>query len=203
MNLSHLHKTNAKILGIFILLHLGNHLVLLLGRQAHLEVIEWVRVLYRPWFIEYPLFLLFAAQIVLGVTLIVKRGRPTNGWAWVQVLSGCYIAFFLLQHLSAAVMARVMHDIDTTTYWAASVVSKPPFVYYFFPYYVLAVFAMFAHAAAALRFAAYPKPPSLFHKALPPIGLVLGLAIVTSLSLGSDAEMPDALRLYLQSFYAG
>ena len=203
MNLNSLHKSNAKILGIFIALHLANHLALLISRQAHLDLIETLRLIYRPWFIEYPLLFLFAAQIVLGVLLITKRGKPSNGWAWAQVLSGGYIAFFLLQHVSAALMARVLHDFETTTFWAASVVSKTPFVYYFFPYYVLAIFAMFTHIAAAMRFSTYPRAATRFQKSLPVVGFILGVAIVTSLSRGSAAEMPLALQDYLRSFYAG
>lgn len=201
MTLTKLHRTNAKILGIFIVLHLANHTALLISRQTHLELIERLRVFYRPWFIEYPLYFLFALQIIIGVVMIARRGKPSNKWAWAQVLSGGYIAFFLLQHMSAAVMARAMHDFETTTYWAASVVSKAPFVYYFFPYYVLAIFAMFTHVAAAMRFSIYPKPASTLHKALPVVGLVLGVAIVTALSLGSAVEMPPALQTYLDSFY--
>lgn len=197
MNIRQLHRLNAKALGCFIVVHFANHAVLLLGRDSHLAAMDALRVIYRFGLIEYPLFALFAAQIILGVILIAKRGKPKGTWAWMQVISGGYIAFFVLQHLGAIVMARLNYDFETTTYFAAAVVSAPPFAYYFFPYYVLGVTAVFTHIAAALRFAAWPAPAKTWHKALPIIGFAFGLVVVTSLSIGSHADMPEENRAYL------
>jgi len=132
MSVRKLHSLNAKILGIFILLHFANHSILLLGRESHLAVMETLRQFYRLGFVEYPLFALFAAQIILGVALILKRSKPKGSWAWVQVISGGYIALFLLQHFGAIVMARINYDFETTTYFAAGVVSGLPYDLCFF-----------------------------------------------------------------------
>ncbi|WP_293443493.1 hypothetical protein [Planktotalea sp.] len=132
MSLRNLHRLNAKILRIFILLHFANHSVLLLGRESHLALMETLRQFYRLGFVEYPLVALFAAQIILGVSLILKRGKPKGSWAWAQVISGGYIVLFLLQHLGAIVMARISYNFETTTYFAAGVVSGLPYGLYFF-----------------------------------------------------------------------
>lgn len=52
MTLTTLHRTNAKILGLFIVLHLANHAVLLAGRESHLEVMEFIRPIYRMGLVE-------------------------------------------------------------------------------------------------------------------------------------------------------
>lgn len=51
-----------------------------------------MRALYRSPWIEFPIFALFVSQIVLGLCLILKRGRPQGRWAWAQVFSGGYLA---------------------------------------------------------------------------------------------------------------
>ncbi|MGH1577874.1 hypothetical protein [Planktotalea sp.] len=201
MTLSKAHRLNAKILGIFIALHLVNHAVLVVGRETHLKVMEFLRSGYRSGLIEYPLFGLFAVQIVLGLALIAKRGKPKGAWAWIQVLSGLYIAFFLLQHLGAIVMARMSYEFETTTYFAAAVVSAPPFAWYFFPYYVLGVTAVFTHIAAAARFSKWRAPAKFWHKAMPVVGFAFGLAVVTSLSYGAAQELPAENRAYLKDTF--
>jgi hypothetical protein len=203
MTFSRLHKTNAYLLGIFLLVHFVNHAALLFGRDSHLALMEVLRKVYRLQIIEIPLFILFAAQIALGVALIVKRGKPKGAWAWAQVISGAYIAFFLLQHLGAIVMARMSYDFETTTYFAAAVVSIIPFGFYFFPYYVLGITAVFTHVAAAARFANWPEPAKTWHKALPVIGFCFALAVVSSLSYGAAEDMPEPNKAYIKDTFGG
>lgn len=197
MTFTRLHRINAIFLGAFLALHFVNHAALLLGRDSHLAMMEQLRKLYRLGLVEYPLFALFAVQIILGLLLVFKRGKPKGGWAWAQVLSGLYIAVFLLQHLGATVAARINYEFETTTYFAAAVVSAKPYVWYFFPYYVLGITAVFTHIAAAARFAIWPAPPKAWHKALPVIGFAFALAVVTALSWGAFAELPAGNRAYL------
>ncbi len=53
-------------------------------------------------------------------------------------------------------MTRLYFDLDTTFYWPASVLSGPPFIYYFIPYYFLGVFAVVAHLGAGVSAAILP-----------------------------------------------
>ncbi|MEP5154673.1 hypothetical protein [Planktotalea sp.] len=173
----------------------------MIGRDSHLALMELLRSVYRLQIIEIPLFALFAAQIILGVILMVKRGKPKGSWAWMQAISGGYIAFFLLQHLGATVMARMNYDFETTTYFAAAVVSGLPYGLYFFPYYVLGITAVFAHIAAAARFANWREPAKTWHKALPIVGFVFALAVVTALSSGASDDLPEANKAYLEDSF--
>lgn len=200
--MSRTHVLNAKVLAVFLLFHMGNHAAVLMGRESHLAVMEALRVVYRHPLIEYPLFLLFGLQVILGLGLVFKRGRPKGLWAWAQVVSGMYIAVFLLQHLGAVVATRMGQPFETTTYWAASVVSAQPLVWYFFPYYVLGIWAMFLHVAAALRFRTWPSPATPVHKGIVVFGFVFAVAVVWSLSAGAMADLPEANHRYIEGLRA-
>lgn len=201
MTVRKLHRTNALVLSLFIIAHLCNHLIGLTGGQNHITIMSILRLIYRTELVEIIIFILFFSQIVLGFTLIVQRGRPKEKWAWVQVISGGYIAFFLLQHLSAVIMMRLTYALlDTNFYWAASVVQAKPLGWYFLPYYAFAVLGIFAHIAAALHFR---KPESKVAKhALVGMGAVMGIALPASL-IGTfySADLPPAYIDYLTSFY--
>lgn len=202
MSLTKLHRINALFLAVFLVLHLGNHLTVLFGLETHLAVLRALRQLYRIGVIEYALFTLFAAQILLGLALVFRRGRPKTGWAWLQVVSGGYLAFFLLQHLGAVIATRLTYaEIDTDTYWAASVVSQAPFARYFAPYYLLAIAALFTHVAAALRFRVWPAPARAWHRVLPFVGAALGGLIVTGLIFHAAPGLPPAYQAYLDNFW--
>lgn len=176
-----LHRANACALALFILLHLTNHISIINGIETHIAVMDVLRSVYRRLPIELIILALFTAQIALGIRLIWQRGKPTNRWAWLQVLSGGYIAFFLLQHIGAVLVNRVVYHVDTNAHFAADVVETTPLAVYFIPYYILAVTALFAHIACAARFAVFPKPAAFWHKTLAASGFPLGIIIVVGL----------------------
>jgi succinate dehydrogenase/fumarate reductase cytochrome b subunit len=193
-----LHRLNAFILGVFLVVHFANHALLFGGIGAHLKAMMVLRGGYRLPGIEHILLGLFATQIILGVVLVFQRGKPSGGWAWAQVLSGGYIAFFLLQHLSAILMAR--SGLDTNSYFAAAVVSRTPLSYYFAPYYVLGIGAVFTHVACALRFRVWPQPATRLQRALPVVGVVLGVGAVAGLTGATDPfDLPPAYDAYAAS----
>lgn len=195
------HRWNAALLALFLTFHFANHLFLWGGIDRHIAVMQTLRTVYRQPVIEIVLLALFAAQIGIGAGLVVRRGRPRGGWAWAQVLSGAVIVVFVAQHVTAALMARWQFpQMGTDAWWAASVVSGPPFVWYFAPYYVLGVWAVFVHVAAALRFRAWPQDPPRLSLALPVIGLVFAISIVAALMAGARDGLPPENRAYLDSF---
>lgn len=200
--LKKLHRINALFLLVFILLHLANHLTIVLGIETHLAVMESLRVIYRFLPVEILLFALFTVQISIGLVLVFKRGKPKGNWAWLQALSGGYIAFFLLQHMGAAIATRLFYNLDTNSYWAAAVVSKVPFVWYFAPYYVLGIAATFAHVACALRFRTWPAPATKVQLLLPWAGLVVGLIVVAGLmGIFNPVNLPVQYQAYLASYW--
>lgn len=198
-----LHRNNALLLGVFIVAHLINHIAILDGVEMHLTVMEGLRFFYRPLLVEVVLYFLFGSQIVLGVGMMLKQGRPRNRWGWAQTISGVVVAVFIIQHLSAALMARLIGSgVDTNIYWAASVVSREPFVWYFAPYYALGIIGLFVHMAAALRKRARWKASAKWVAAS---GVVVAAIVVPSLMglYGQPINLPPEYIEYLGGFSLG
>ena len=174
-----LHRRNAQILGIFILAHLINHLTLLDGVETHIAVMEFLRSFYRPILVEAGMLFLFICQVALGILMMFKHRRPQNFWTWVQYGSGTVFGLFLMQHMTASIVTRIFNpELDTNVYWAASVVSQTPQVWYFAPYYSLGILSLFVHIGAFLK-----KRPKW--KAYSPwviaTGLIVAIVIVSRL----------------------
>lgn len=195
-----LHSTNAKLLVIFIVAHLANHMIALIGVKNHLSTLETLRLIYRFSIIEWLLLALFASQIVLGLILAKKRWKTKIPWARAQLISGLIVGFFLIQHLGALLNMRfAFSDVDTNFYWAASVATTWPLNLYFIPYYFVGVAAIFIHIACALHFRGFSLA---IVKATSVAGFICATAIVLSVS-GSlyTIELPIEHKKYIESFY--
>ena len=154
VTLRRLHRMMALGLAIFIVLHLMNHAMIVFGAESHAAMMDILRHVYRHPVVEIALFAAFSIQIVIGLRLLWRRGKPRHFWGWMQAGSGVALSFFLVQHMSAIVLTRVTFpDMPTDIYWAASVVSRMPLTAYFAPYYTIGVAALFIHlgAFAAMR----------------------------------------------------
>jgi hypothetical protein len=139
------HRVLAGLLGLFLVLHLGNHLAGLLGQDIHAEVQDGLRLLYRNPVVEPLLLAAIAVQAGLGLMLLVRRRRFT-----LQTASGAYLAGFVVIHIGAVLSARVQ-GVDTTLAFAAAGLHAPtPWPQLFAPYYGLGVFAVFAHLSVPL-----------------------------------------------------
>lgn len=200
MPLRRLHRLNALALGIFISAHLFNHAFALVGAENHIAVMNVLRNAYRALPIETLIIALFAMQIVIGVVLAARRGRPRGNWAWAQVISGFVLAYFLLQHLGAVLFMRATSDLDTNFHWAASVVSVDPLRWYFIPYYWLGLVAIFVHVAAAMHFRSIATRK--IRTGLAGFGMIFAGLVVTALSGGiHDFPLPAEYLTYLSEMY--
>lgn len=196
-----LHRTNAILLGVFISAHLINHLAIIGGVEAHLATMKAMRAFYRPVYVEAVLYALFGAQILLGFTLMCKQGRPRNRWGWAQYISGGTLTVFLLQHMGAALLTRMVNpEVDTNVYWAASVVSREPFVWYFAPYYALGILSIFVHVAAALKKRARLKAYSNW---VVGTGVLVSIIVVPSLMgwYTGPINLPPEHNEYIENFF--
>ena len=198
-----LHRWNAYLLALFLIPHFINHMAAILGIKAHLAVMGAIRPLYRGMVTETLLIALFVAQIMLGLLLAYCRGLPRGLWAWLQVLSGLYIVFFLVQHVPAILMARASTpSLYTNGYFAASVLQNSPERLYFMPYYILAITAVSTHLAAALRFRIWPRPAPLGICLMPLLGFVLGTGIVLGLTgYGHGIELRPEYKAWAASIF--
>ena len=150
-----IHKINAILLSFFILAHLATHFSGIFGVETYSAVQAFFRTAYRIPVLEFGLITLVLSQMLLGLGLVIlsfKREKPSGFWAWAQILSGLYLILFLSQHLIALLMVRMDFDLDTTFFWPASVMTSSPGIFYFGPYYFLAIVSILTHIGAALRY---------------------------------------------------
>ena len=206
------HRCNAIFLSAFIMLHMVTHLSGAFGVEAYNAVQDTFRTVYRHPVVETPLLISITAQLVIGAYLLVHRIRRDGVscfWGWLQIVSGAFFFVFMAQHLYSLGMARLYFRLDTNFYWPASVMSGPWFIYYFAPYYILGVFALFTHVGTGLRFA-------LIDRGAPELGRRVGILTIAVGALVSLAippiiagvffpiELPqewvDYLRFYMPSF---
>ena len=196
------HRLLAMGLGLFIITHLAVHLTAIGGPDLHITALSKVQPAYRNWIIEPVLILAILAQVFIGGKLVWRRWKsPQKGfWGWTQILSGGYLAFFLLIHSTAALTTRYLIGIETSFYWAAATLNIPPLQLFFTPYYTLGIVSIFAHLAAATYFGRGEKNarPSWF---IITIGSAIALIIVASFSGAFyDIKIPQDYVDYFESY---
>lgn len=147
-----LHRSAAIVTGLYVLVHLANHLVALNSVEAHIAFMEAVRHITRVPAVEALLLAAVALQAGSGLRLLWRRrGQRRLRFDRLQALSGAYLAFFLLVHVVSVLLGRTLLRLDTNFYYAAAGLQVQPWPLFFVPYYGLAVAALFIHLACALR----------------------------------------------------
>ena len=192
------HRTVALFLLIFIGVHFATHFVSLVGVERHTQALGWARLIYQFPLIEIALVVALAVQVVLGIKLlgIVRKRSRKHAWHWVQFISACYLAYFIVQHTAAALITRLGVGLDTNFYWAAGTLALEPIKYAFAPYYVLAVSAIAAHLIAALHF----RSSRRWHAPALLLGPIVGSAFV--MGYGGAFESLEIPQEYLDYYGA-
>lgn len=193
------HARVAIFLLIFIALHFATHFSSLGGVDLHTETLGWARLLYQFPIVEIALVGALAAQVILGIKLltIIRKRKRKDRWHWVQFVSACYLAYFIVQHTTAALVTRLGYGLDTGFYWAAGTLTLEPIKYYFAVYYTLAVMAIASHLIAALHF----RGPRAWHVPTLVLGPIVGIAFVLGYGGALEAiEIPQKYRDYYSMF---
>lgn len=184
-----LHFASALGLGLFLALHLGNHLAGLAGQPVHQAYMAVARTLYRHPVVEPVLLVLVLWQAGSGVTMALRGWRGRRGRvAWLQALSGLYLAVFLINHVGAVLAARAWLGLDTDFRFAAAGFFVPPWGLFFAPYYFLAVFSLFAHLGCAAWWRLGPQRAALRARVLL-AALVLGAGVALALVLALSGQL--------------
>jgi hypothetical protein len=147
-----MHRYIAGMILLFIALHFLNHLVGIFSLDGHLKFMEWIRPFYRNRLVEPVLLSALFAQLLLGLILAIRsRGKGWGLHGKLQVISGCYLIFFLVNHTSATVFSRSTMQLDTNFYFAAAGLHFGQMYLFFVPYYFFGVLALFTHVGCALQ----------------------------------------------------
>ncbi|MBK8629487.1 MAG: hypothetical protein IPN84_04575 [Sphingomonadales bacterium] len=169
-----LHYLTGLIVLVFVAQHLLVHLFALAGSDAHNAALKLVQLGYRNPVVEPLLVLALLFQIGLGLRLAFRRLREPgkSGWAKWQIASGFYLALFLFNHTTAALMTRFVGHLDTNFWWASGPLHHPKMQAVFYPYYGLAVMAVAVHIGAFAHF----RGNKLWARIAPVAGALLVLA---------------------------
>ena len=197
-----LHLASAMALALFLVLHLGNHIAGLWGQDTHIAYMTAARRIYRATWVEPILLGLVAWQATSGITMVLRGWKKRRGAvAWLQAISGLYLAFFLLNHVGAVLVGRKFLNLDTNFNFAAAGLHVGLWSLFFAPYYALAVAALGAHLGCAFYWMLGPQRPKQRIWALAlaaSVGAVLGLAFVAEMAglLGAVTIPPRYLATY-------
>jgi succinate dehydrogenase/fumarate reductase cytochrome b subunit len=206
------HKINALFLALFLVIHLATHLSGIAGIATYDSVQAAFRVVYTQPVVEVILLASITLQLIVGANLLIRslrKKRPCGFWHWTQIISGGFFFVFMTQHLFSLGMARLYFNLDTTFYWPASVMSGPPFIYYFIPYYFFGVFAVIAHLGVGVRYwirdAGHGRLANKVGIAFLVLGAGVSAAILPIISgaffeIDLPQEWIDYLRWYAPSF---
>ena len=201
MNLKELHYFSGITISIFVGLHLFNHLYSLLGADAHIEMMNHLRIAYRNIIAEIILLFAVSIQVFSGIILFFKkRKNVTDFFGKLQINTGLYLAFFFLIHLSAVSSGRLFLNLDTNFYFGVAGLNTFPLNIFFIPYYGLAIISFFGHISAVHSkkmqnkiLGINPKKQSyiiLF------IGIILTLVIFYGLTNGfNGVEIPKDYKI--------
>jgi len=150
----HVHASSAIVLATFALAHVFNHALAIVSLGKHTTVLHVLRLVYRQNVGQTILIAAVAVQVCTGLTMVwkyyLRRATPLRN---LQLVSGLYLAVFLVTHLITVFTTR-QSGIDTDFVWAThaptgllAVSSTVPLL----PRYSLAVLAVFVHLACQAR----------------------------------------------------
>jgi succinate dehydrogenase/fumarate reductase cytochrome b subunit len=144
------HRLSGLVMAGFLLLHLTNHLFALGGPALHIAVMNLFRYVYRFPPVEIILLMCVIFQVISGIILVFKKGFLKQPfYVVIQILSGLYLSFFMIYHVSAVMLGRYEWNTETDFYFAAGVANRYPDELFFIPYYTLSLVCVFAHIACA------------------------------------------------------
>jgi hypothetical protein len=150
------HGVVAALVVSFVLFHLSNHLLGLVGPELHASVMRVGRRVYRSRLVEPVLVSLMLFQVISGARLVWRwSGLPVDAYRVFQIGSGTYLAAFIVTHLnSALISARTVHKIETGWAWASGAPTgliHDAWNIRLLPHYAFGVFFILAHLGSGLR----------------------------------------------------
>ena len=183
------HFLSGLLLAVFVGVHLTNHLTVLVSPATHIAFMKAARLVYRNPLVESALLAAVFLQIITGLRLVKSVWRiPKNAWERLHVVSGLYLAFFLLIHVSAVLSGRFVFHLDTNLYFGAAGLNQFPLLLFFVPYYSLAILAFSAHVASVhqkkMRRSVSTSSVEQQSRTILTGGLLLAIAIIYGLTGG-------------------
>lgn len=201
-SLKFFHRFLAIILGLFLSAHFLVHMSAIWGIEIYFKFFTPVQMVYRNKFIEPLLVIAFLSQVYVGIQLLKRcwKNPRKRFWHWMQLLSGIYLAGFVLLHIAAALATRLVFGLETNFYWAAGTVNLAPIKYLFVPYYFLGLLSVFAHLSAAVHLRWRSHGKTIAPIILAGGTIVAGLIVTTYAGLFYEIDIPREYLEYYRSY---
>lgn len=147
-----IHYFTGLTVAFYVGVHLLNHLLILHSEAMHLNFMRKARKVYRHPVVEGVLFTALVVQILSGIFLVTQKWPKAEDWFdWLHMISGLYLALFLINHVKAVIVGRYKMHIDTNLYYGAGVMNMWPHKLIYIPYYTFAILSFFTHVACIHR----------------------------------------------------
>lgn len=184
-----IHYFSGVLISFFVGLHLFNHIYSILGADAHIELMNDLRVVYRNTIAEIILLFAILIQIFSGIKLFFKKRKSaTNFFEKLQIWTGLYLGIFFFIHLSAILSGRLLLNLDTNFYYGVAGLNTFPLNLFFIPYYGLAIISFFGHISTIHSIKMKSKilgiEPNIQSYIILIIGIILSLVILYGLTNG-------------------
>jgi len=186
-----INKMSLLLLGLFVFIHIFNHLMLVISIKEHISFMENFRFIYRNIYIESILLLSFLFQIIKSIKVIWhERKKRRTFFEKLIFISKIYLIYFLINHISAVLFGRIVFNLDTNIYYAIAGLYVFPYSLYFVPYYFLSIICLFFY------FSRNKKSYSFY--TINSIGFILALVLLFALkSTFYDINVPISyLNMY-------
>ena len=126
------NKMSLLLLGLFVFIHIFNHLILVISIKEHISFMENYRFIYRNIYIEIILLLAFLFQIIKSINATWRERKNRRTFFELLVfISKIYLIYFLINHISAVLFGRIVFNLDTNIYF---ICSKKRFLRYQYSY---------------------------------------------------------------------
>jgi hypothetical protein len=144
------------VLLIFLIAHVANHTFAIWTPAFHDDVMRILEKIYRARFIEPVLVGMFLLLMASGLGMAWRYlSLPQDPFRTLQTLSGFYLAFFIISHLTAVfVYARMVLHVRTDWSFATggtTGVIRDAWNERLIPHYGIAVWAVFTHVELGVR----------------------------------------------------
>ena len=148
MTIRKIHYISGLLITLFVGLHLFNHVCSIYSANKHIEIMNTLRLFYRNIFVETILLSAVLVQIFSGLKLF-KTNRKTviTNFEKLHIWTGLYLAIFIVIHLSAILVGRLILHLDTNFYFGVAGINSFPLNLFFIPYYAIAIISFFGHIA--------------------------------------------------------
>lgn len=151
------HRLLGLTIAIFVLGHEVNHLLGLVGPDAHLAAMKALRKIYRLPVVEPAIAGAFLSTAATGGYLAWwASAKRMDGFRAFQLMSGVFLFFFIISHLNAVfVLARTYLGIDSNWDFATGTPAGlilDPWNIRLVPHYGWGAFFALGHVFVAIRY---------------------------------------------------